>query len=120
MRKVVFVLLAAIFVSYLVYEGRGLIFSPALNLFSPPEDFRTNNRMIEVSGQTDPGAQVAINDTPVLPDEKGFFQEKLVLQDGLNILKIQATKRYARPRVIERTVLVNQEQKSLTYTYGQR
>lgn len=106
MRKVIFGLIILVFLGYFVYEGRGLFLAPSLTLFSPPENLITAERNIELSGQTEPGVRLTINGTPLLPDEDGFFQKTIMLDKGLNTLEIQATKRYARPKIIQRKILV--------------
>ncbi|MDP3244201.1 MAG: hypothetical protein Q8M83_00915 [bacterium] len=109
MRKIIFAAVGVMFLGYLAFEGRGLLLSPPLQLFSPPTDFVTTDPNIVLSGQTTPGTRLQINGTELLPNEQGYFQEKLVLQTGLNTLEIKATKRYARTRVVERKILVKEE-----------
>lgn len=109
MRKIIFATIGIMFLGYLAFEGRGLLLPPPLQLFSPPEDLVTTDPNITLSGQTSPGARLQINGTELLPNEKGYFQEKLVLQNGINTLEIKASKRYTRPRVVERKILVSDE-----------
>lgn len=109
MRKIIFGLSSVIFLGFLIFEGRGLILPPPLQLFSPSADAVIKTRQVLLAGQTKPGVKVLVNGSELLPNEQGYFEENLVLQNGLNVLEIKAVKRYVRPRVIERKILVNDE-----------
>jgi hypothetical protein len=108
MRRLLFLLIIGGFLGYLVFEGRTLIFPPPLKLFSPPENLETTEKNVEVIGQTEPGVKIVINGSSILPKENGYFQKTIVLQPGLNILEIKALKRYARPKILKRKILVNE------------
>lgn len=113
MRKIAVGILIVLFISFLVFEGRKLLLAPPLTLLSPPEDLITNNHKIQLAGQTDPGVRVTVNNTNVFPNEKGYFEDQIILQDGLNNLDIKAVRRYARPRLIQRKIFVNSNKTAL-------
>lgn len=112
-RKIAVGILIILFIAFLVFEGRKLLLAPPLTLFSPPEDLITNDHKIQLVGQTDPGVRVTVNSTNVFPNEKGYFEDQIILQDGLNILDVKAIRRYARPRLIQRKIFVNTNKTAL-------
>jgi len=113
MRKIAVGILIVLFIGFLAFEGRKLLLAPPLTLLSPPEDLITNDHKIQLVGQTDPGVRVTINNTSVFPNEKGYFEDQIVLQDGLNNLDVKAVRRYARPRLIQRKIFVNSNRTAL-------
>ena len=47
-------------------------------------------RKVTVSGQTDPGNQVAVGGRPIPTDEQGRFSQVVRLQEGANSVQVQA------------------------------
>ncbi|MCL4397570.1 Ig-like domain-containing protein [Patescibacteria group bacterium] len=64
---------------------------PKLDLSSPKDGDSFNNQTISVSGATDPGDTVSINDRLAIVDKDGNFSYSLNLNSGDNKLKITAT-----------------------------
>ena len=107
MKKILGGAFAVLFAGYMLYEGRGLILPPPLAVWSPSENLVTEDRYIVLEGKTAPGAQVQVNGGQILPIAEGYFEERVALQDGLNTLQVKAIRRYSRPRIVERTILVS-------------
>lgn len=106
MRKPILILMVLIFLAFLGFSARSLLLPPPLDLLAPPDNLVTAEKSIELAGQTAPGVQITINGAPILPSDQGYFQKTIVLNKGLNILQIKASKRYAPVRLIERKILV--------------
>ncbi|MBI5766004.1 hypothetical protein HZA71_02130, partial [Candidatus Falkowbacteria bacterium] len=51
---------------------------------------------------------IIINNNNVFVDNEGGFQTTLDLQNGLNLIKITAKKRYGRAREVDLRVLLNE------------
>ncbi len=117
MKKIVGTVLTILFVSYVAYECRGLVFAPPLAVWSPSENLVTDERSILLEGKTTPGTQVSVNGSQVLPTLDGHFSLRVALQGGLNTLEVKAFKRYSRPRVIERTILVSRSGPKFSHNY---
>ncbi|MBM4250104.1 MAG: hypothetical protein FJ149_11920 [Euryarchaeota archaeon] len=65
---------------------------PTVLLSYPPDGLRTRQRMITVSGQTEPYATVIVNtETLLAVGRDGLFQVPVVLEDGENRLTVQTT-----------------------------
>ncbi len=92
-------------VVYLGYEVWMLASPPILNLADPVRDAATVTPIIRVSGSTDPRAIVLVNDRSVPKDRAGNFETTVDLEGGVNVIKVQAKKKYSRPRVEYRMVL---------------
>ncbi|HOU75996.1 MAG TPA: helix-turn-helix domain-containing protein [Candidatus Dojkabacteria bacterium] len=64
---------------------------PNLQINIPTEErTETDNRTVTVSGYTDIGASVLINDSIVNVDEKGYFETEVTLRVGDNVIIIKA------------------------------
>lgn len=63
---------------------------PKLEIASPKDGDSTNNSSINISGQTDPGNSVNINDRLAIVDKDGKFSYSLDLTKGENKIKITA------------------------------
>jgi parallel beta-helix repeat protein len=65
--------------------------APELRLTSPQNNFLTNGKSVEIRGRTEVGAQLTINDRPVLPDGMGIFSSSMGLADeGPNYFEIRS------------------------------
>lgn len=67
--------------------------APSLTIDSPSDgqEFKKDDKTASVTGKTDPGVKVTINDFWAIVDEKGNYSYSLPLHDGDNDIKIVAT-----------------------------
>lgn len=84
-----------VFVVYLAFQFRAVITPPELVL-SSPEEGAVVTSPVEVSGLTDVGATVSIDDSKVRPDENGSFAAKISLPLGETELNVRSTSRFGR------------------------
>ena len=76
---IVFAVLAFLGVAgYFYYELHFIVSPPELQVFSPQNDFRSENRSLEISGATDIESRLTINGQEVYIDKNGEFKESLV------------------------------------------
>jgi cytoskeletal protein RodZ len=107
-RKFFFSLIIVILLGYLGAQIWRVIAPPKLVVLNPAtERLVQNTAMLTVTGQTDPRAKVKINSLEVSPDAYGFFSATLDLSSDLNIIKIEAKKKYSRSSVVMRNVVYN-------------
>ncbi|MFH0819893.1 MAG: helix-turn-helix domain-containing protein [bacterium] len=92
--------------SYLGWETKKFFSPPRLVIEMPENNLITNKQLIEVKGRTEKEANLAINGQEIFVASDGSFSDKIFLQDGLNIIKISAKKRYSKDNTIFRKVLV--------------
>jgi hypothetical protein len=64
---------------------------PFLRVEDPKDGLKTTEPFVVISGLTDPGVAVAVNDQKVPVDEEGRFMARVPLQDGENKLVVAAT-----------------------------
>jgi hypothetical protein len=105
LRRLVFILTALAVVVYLAAAAITSILPPKLSLLSPSDNLTTSSPILSVSGLTEVGVQLSINEVVVEVSNKGRFDSKLPLRPGLNIITVLAQKSYSRPRIITRQVL---------------
>ncbi len=96
--------LAAI-IGYFAYEARFLR-EPRLELRHPARDLIIEADAIELSGRTDPEAELTVNGRPLYIGETGEFEERLLLVTGLNRLEFEAKNRYGKTTRITRYIVV--------------
>ncbi len=90
---------------YLGYEVKKITSPPSLAILEPEDNAVTKTGEITVRGKSEPESQIKINGEETLADEDGNFKETVRLQRGLNIIKISASKRRSKERVIFRRVV---------------
>ena len=87
---------------------------PDIVLTTPSEGEWFNNQMINVNGQTTSGAMLSINGQAVVADDDGQFQHQLLLNEGDNTIKIEATDDFGNKTFLERAVHLKTQPPSLT------
>jgi len=81
--------------------------APTLTVFSPADEMLTKEAIIVVEGHVDDESTIYVNGKQVvLYDDKTFLTE-VDLERGLNIITIEAERRYSRTAHIERSVVFN-------------
>lgn len=97
------VLIAIIYLYSTVYN---IVKPPKLNVISPQDDLITSNYTVQIEGETESEAGIAINDKEVFCLKDGNFAEKIDLKKGLNVVKITAKKKYSKENAVYRKILV--------------
>lgn len=105
-RNSLIVLAVIVCLLYLVSYFKKIVFPPDLVITSPAQNLLIATTTLTVSGQTEPDAEVKINNEIVLNNHNGYFSQTINLKQGLNNLIITAQKKYSRERVIIRQILV--------------
>ncbi len=90
---------------YIVWQFSSLAAPPSLTVISPVPDQALTGSVVDVSGNTVPGADVTVNDSPVLTDTDGNFNEKVALQEGINPIRITSKSKLGKTTTITRNVL---------------
>ena len=112
-RKVLkFLLIALVFIAifvFLAWRIEQIFRPPYLEIIEPSDGLITNQSEIRVYGQSLKEADIVINNKAIFVDNQGFFETKIDLQKGLNLIKISASKRYSRENVVNLRVLLNDD-----------
>lgn len=96
----------------LAYFGHGLYQlrqPPTLVVESPSEEQLLTKQLVLVRGQTEPEAAISINNQVILSDAQGRFHENVPLLPGVNIIEIQAKKKYSRESKVYRKIIVTEQ-----------
>jgi flagellar hook assembly protein FlgD len=64
---------------------------PEVIISAPPDDQWTNERLVTVAGVAPPGTSLKVNGQEATVVEGGQFEREVILQEGDNVLRIEAT-----------------------------
>lgn len=92
-------------IGYLAIQFSSLAAAPNLTLTSPTADETIAGSSIRVAGSTTPGSDVSVNDTLVPNDANGQFSDTLVLQNGINTIRIASRSKLGKTTVITRNII---------------
>lgn len=95
--------------AYLGLELYQLRQPPVLTVESPSEEQMVARQLVQVRGQTEPEAEILINNQSITSDAEGRFNEKVALLPGVNIIQIQAKKKYSRENKVYRKIIVAEQ-----------
>lgn len=76
--------------SYIWYQVKGFAAAPPLELNQVTEQQIVKVESIAIAGQTDPGANLFINNQSVAVDQNGSFSQIIKLSNGINNIEITA------------------------------
>jgi len=101
-----FILIISIVLFYLIWQINDIIKPPTITIFHPIVNLTTHKNKIIISGQTEKGVELKINNETIFLDSKNKFSQSLSLQPGLNSIKIIGQKKYSKKQIIERKIIV--------------
>lgn len=103
------IFLILILSSYLAFQAISFLGKPPLTVSSPASEGRVMHPEIKLSGKTDPDASVLVNGKLTTVDQDGYFEARVTLSPGENILTIEAVSRRGKKTKISRKVLYEPE-----------
>lgn len=98
-------ILFLIVTGYIVWQVSVLSLPPKLSVDGSPEEVSTS--FTYISGHVDGGADLAINDSPILTSPDGSFREKILLSDGPNQIKISAKNKLGKSMTVDKTIIAH-------------
>jgi len=105
-RNFLIALVIVICLFYLALYVKKIFFAPYLILEQPNKNLVQTDNTLVVIGQTEPEAEVRINNELVLDNKDGRFSQTLTLKKGLNNIVITAQKKYSRIKTVIRQILI--------------
>jgi hypothetical protein len=93
---VVTLLLLGIIGTYSYYKFRDYILGPQITIESPENGATLAEPLIDIRGVAKNIAFITLNDGQIFVDEKGHFDEKLLVSPGYTIMKLWAKDRFGR------------------------
>lgn len=94
------VLLILLVLAYVLYQARLIITGPSITLSEVPETVQ-NERTVILTGEARNIAAITLNGRTIYTDERGTFEEAVVLENGYTIATLEATDRYGRTTRVE-------------------
>lgn len=91
---------------YLSYEVSGVFRAPYLTVDLPAEERVGGEQTISVKGKTEPEARIQINGKEVVGEGDGAFATDIGLREGVNIIKVSATKRHGGTSTVLKNIVV--------------
>lgn len=95
----------ALIAGYLIWQFSSLTAAPKLLVSSPAKDGVVSASSIEIKGVTAPGADVFLNDVPLPSDVNGNFKTTLILQPGVNEVRVLAKNKLGKETRLTRNIL---------------
>lgn len=99
-------------VGYLGWQIHSVMSPPQVVLLSPTDASITSNAMVEVEGVVEGEATVYVNGQQVVVNQDQTFEALVDLDRGLNVITIEAERRYSRRAVVERRVVFDPQESS--------
>lgn len=97
---------AFMIVGYLLWQISSLIKSPEIVITTPVDGLAVQSALLPVEGYVmDDDVSVVVNGETVVINESLHFSTKVDLTRGLNVVTVQAKRRYSREAVIYRRVV---------------
>jgi len=82
--------------TYSGYQAQKIWQGPQITLASPENGATVNQAFIDVRGVAKNVTKLTLNSREIMQDEKGNFEEKLLLSYGYNILTIDGWDKFGR------------------------
>ncbi len=95
---IILLVLGAFF--YLYREFRSFAADPQLVILEPQNGAVVEGGETVVRGRTDKGAAVTLNDQGVFVDNDGLFNDKLLLQPGINTIRVRTANRFGKEKAV--------------------
>ncbi len=90
------ILLGTLFAIYCLFQARFLVFGPGITVFYPLDGAVATSSVIRITGQARNAARLTLNGSPIFTDERGYWEEKLILSPGTSIMTVLVRDRFGR------------------------
>lgn len=84
------------FLGYIIFEVNQFAKPPVLSISTPSLEEIVKTDKVIVSGTTDPGGELYINNNLIAIDENGNFSQEIKLAIGLNLIEVRARNRLGK------------------------
>ncbi|MEK7157654.1 MAG: hypothetical protein AAB688_01085 [Patescibacteria group bacterium] len=81
---------------YAFYQSRSLLAGPLIDVREPKNGQTIDHQLIKIVGGTKNIKKITLNDRQIYVDEFGDFNERLLLSEGYNIMKISAWDKFGK------------------------
>lgn len=107
-RSIFIIGIIVVFVGYLLWQVKGILTPPTLEIYSPIEGTIVNQTESEiiVEGSTEKETHLTINGQETRVNEQGKFNTTINLSAGVNVITITATKKHGKTITETRHIIV--------------
>lgn len=81
---------------YVYFQFRDYLTGPKVNISYPTVGSTVYGPEVEIRGTVQRVVSISLNDSSIFTDPSGGFKEKLMLNDGYNIIKLVAKDRFGK------------------------
>ena len=89
-------LFAIAILGYALFQARNIISGPIVIVQEPENGATLDYSLVDIKGTAKNISHISMNDRQIFTDDKGEFNEKLLLSYGYNIITIKAKDRFGR------------------------
>ncbi|MFH1405546.1 MAG: helix-turn-helix domain-containing protein [Patescibacteria group bacterium] len=107
------IIVALLVSSYIGWQVFKIISPPEIIISFPENGYSTKEALITIQGYVKKGISVVINEEEVLLTQSGDFKHEIALERGTNIIAIEAKKRYSRPKIEYKRVVLEHEKNTM-------
>lgn len=108
LRRIAALTVVAGLLIYLGINLSGTFSTPPLDVETPVDNSVSSASNLLVKGITNPETKVQINGREIISNIKGFFEEPIVLNPGLNVIVVRAIKKYGQSTTLIRNVILKE------------
>lgn len=113
-------LVASGIVGYFAWQASQLLAPPEVVVLNPIDQSAVDSALLPVQGYVKSDeVRVSVNGKEVIVNEDKTFSITLDLTRGLNVVTVEAKRRYSRPAIIYRRVVFDEETASVTRAGGE-
>jgi hypothetical protein len=105
-KLVLIILLAGFLGVYFLYQSREYLSGPEIIIESPFSGEVVRQSYLEVRGQAINVSSLSLNGRQIFTNERGNFEEGLLLARGYNIIEVAATDKFGRVKKEKREVIL--------------
>lgn len=119
-QKILLTLAILFLISYGVFNSRFLIKGPEIAIAGLEKDseiIKTDSKDFALSGKVLHSSFITVNNRPILVDESGNFNEKLLLSNGVSIIDMYARDKFGKEVRKKIDVVYTGESSSTTPSY---
>lgn len=107
MKRLLVIAFFVLIALYALFQARFLILGPRVSIDTPRDNSAVDAGTITISGTAKNVSFLSLDDRRIYTDKDGHWQEKLVMQKGVNIIKLTAKDRFGRETEKLLRVVVN-------------
>ena len=93
--SLLFLFFATVF-SFAIFKILNYIQGPRIAIDYPPNGYISDKDFLSINGQARQVSHIYLNGRPILTDEKGYWNDSIIIFAGINKINISANDRFGR------------------------